>query len=117
MKPHPLPALCCAALLATAGPALASGTYPGTGVRPPLGGPVVAPLYNLGKAIFLGTAPLTPPPAPPPDAPARLAKLQAALPASVARTTQLPPLAGRLNAEQLDALAYYIAVRFNVKLS
>jgi hypothetical protein len=46
----------------------------------------------------------------------RLDYLQGSLPNSEKRRVNLQDLAGKLTKEQLDALEYFISVRFNVKL-
>lgn len=46
----------------------------------------------------------------------RLDYLQGSLPNTEKRRVNLPDLAGKLTDEQLDALEYFVSIRFNVKL-
>jgi hypothetical protein len=46
----------------------------------------------------------------------RLDYLQGSLPNTEKRRVNLPDLAGKLTDEQIDALEYFISIRFNVKL-
>jgi hypothetical protein len=46
----------------------------------------------------------------------RLDYLQGSLPNIEKRRVNLPDLAGKLTDEQLDALEYFVSIRFNVKL-
>ncbi len=46
----------------------------------------------------------------------RLEYLQGALPNADKKRVYLPDLAGKLTSEQLEALEYFVSVRFNVKL-
>ncbi|BDA77916.1 hypothetical protein LPTSP3_g08460 [Leptospira kobayashii] len=46
----------------------------------------------------------------------RLDYLQGALPNTEKRRVSLPDFAGKLTEEQLDALEYFVSIRFNVKL-
>ncbi len=47
---------------------------------------------------------------------ARLDYLQNALPNPEKRRVKLPSLAGKLSDKQLDALEYFLSIRFNIKL-
>jgi hypothetical protein len=46
----------------------------------------------------------------------RLEYLQGALPNADKKRVYLPDLAGKLTPEQIDALEYFVSVRFNVKI-
>lgn len=65
--------------------------------------------YAAGKAVFTGKAPLTRNAA---ASKQQRARLQALAQQSGAAGANLPALAGRLTAEQLDALEYYVARRY-----
>jgi hypothetical protein len=73
--------------------------------------------YELGKRIYSGKARLSGQPAT--DAAktqqARLRTLQARLPASAQKKTNLTTLAGRLTPAEMDALEYYVNKRFPIK--
>ena len=73
--------------------------------------------YELGKSIYSGKARLSGQPSA--DAmkvqEARLRTLQARLPESAQKKTNLPALAGRLTPGEMDALEYYVNKRFPVK--
>ena len=92
---------------------LASGSYPG---RPPVPSMAVdAAKYHLGKHIFTGKARLANGvPAAAAQQEARLQELQAALPPKAQRSVNLPALAGRLSADRLEALEYYLAMRYKI---
>lgn len=45
----------------------------------------------------------------------RLKELQNQLPKAVQKTAKLPEMAGKLNASQLNALEYYLQMRYQVK--
>lgn len=110
---HPLPLLLGAAVLtASLHATLASGSYTS---RPPQPGTSDKSLdrakYSLGQRLFDGKVK--------PDAQAdpaaqrdRLKALQARLPKRVSKKKDLLALAGKLAAEQLDALEYYVKQRF-----
>src|SRR5687767_14475695 len=102
-------------LLAMAGSAFASGATPTRPPRPPRSGQS-APAeriddgkYALGKAVFTGKSSLA--------RNNRAGKQERARLEELARQSgnagrHLPSLAGRLSADQLDALAYYVAHRY-----
>lgn len=69
--------------------------------------------YDLGKRIFTGKAKLGS--ATTPGDSARLAALQSRLPAKEQKKANLTALAGKLTAQELDALEYYVAQRFPQK--
>jgi hypothetical protein len=101
--------------------AQASGSYPPN--PPRLGGAALSRIdavaYNLGKNIFLDRLAL--PDATPADADpvanlARLDATQALLPPRVRAQIDLPAFAERLNTEQVDALLYYIGIRFRIDI-
>jgi hypothetical protein len=102
-------------LLATSGVGLdASGTYR-TRSRPPAIGSVDSERYLLGKEIFSGKRePSAADPSAQEAQQRRLAALAGQLPAKAGSNVALTALAGRLTARELDALEYYLAVRFKV---
>jgi len=69
-------------------------------------------LYDRGQKIFNGKTTLVAPAAKPEEETARLTRLQSMLPKRTAKKTDLPSLAGRLSSEQIEALEYYVQVRF-----
>ncbi len=100
---------------------LASGSYPPN--PPRLGGTALAQIdaraYNLGKTLFTDrlTLPDTPPAGANPAANlARLTDVQARLPERVRSEVDLPALASRLDGEQVNAIIYYIGIRFRVSV-
>ena len=104
-----------AALLAAATtvPAFASGSYPGRPPKPPAGGAMKMDRekYGLGQKIYDGSAKLMGGG----DAGAQTARLQAAqalLPADAMKAKNLPALAGKLSAAELEALEYFVKERF-----
>lgn len=122
MTPRPsrsaLIGLLLAALPASA---FASGSYPPN--PPRLGGAALAQIdaqaYNLGKSLFTSRINLpaaTPDGADPAANRDRLAAVQALLPDRVRAEIDLPALADRLSAAQVDALLYYVGIRFRVTL-
>ena len=93
-------------------PTLASGSYTS---RPPqpgaAGASVDRALYSLGQRIFTGKIkPDAAVPAEPQTE--RLERLQGVLPKRTAAKTDLISLAGKLSTEQLDALEYYVNLRY-----
>jgi len=73
--------------------------------------------FHLGKSIYnleieLGTLDKTKESA----QAERLDYLQGSLPNTEKRRVNLPELAGKLTNEQIEALEYFVSVRFNVKL-
>jgi hypothetical protein len=101
----------------------ASGSYPPPIVRPPgaveSSGSVDAAKYNLGKDLLAARVKL-------PDAPLSAETLASQekvfagyaekLPKPVRETTDFKPLVGRLSADQLSAVAYFLTIRHKVKL-
>lgn len=73
--------------------------------------------YELGKSIYTGKARLSAQPSmgTMKTQEQRLKALQARLPESAQKKTNLPALAGRLTSEEIDALEYYVNKRFPVK--
>jgi hypothetical protein len=99
-------------------PAVASGSYSGRPPQPPAKTGEAMKMdrdkYALGKNVFEGSS-MTPGGG---NADAQMARLKAAqtqLPADAAKMKDLPALAGKLSAAQLDALEYYVAQRFAMK--
>lgn len=110
MRIHVL-ALACAGILVGYG-AQASGSYSGGGVKPPI--KIDSTRYELGKAVFTGKAKLGDSKTDEENQKTLLSAWQKALPASVQRTADLPTLAGRLTASQLDGLGHFLQIRYNV---
>jgi hypothetical protein len=97
--------------------ALGSGSYTSRPPRPPASTPSIdSDKYNLGKQIYSGKATLGAANA---DVAAqqspRLKELQDKLPRSAQRTANLPDLAGKLSTAQMQALEYYLEVRYKIK--
>jgi hypothetical protein len=67
--------------------------------------------YSLGQHLFDGKVKLKAQTEAEPQE-KRLSALQAHLPKRLSKKTNLPDLAGKLTAEQLDALEYYVHQRF-----
>ena len=89
----------------------ASGSY-APPARPPIA-TLDVEKYHLGKQIFTGS----PPPATgAADAASsdRLSALQAKLPPQAKHSANLDSLAGKLDNAQLEALEYYLAVRYKI---
>lgn len=89
----------------------ASGSY-APPARPPIA-TIDVDKYHLGKQIFTGS----PPPATGSADGAsseRLSALQAKLPPQAKRSANLESLAGKLDNDQLEALEYYLAVRYKI---
>lgn len=104
--------LLLAAVLAAPLGALASGSYCVCIPKPPqaAASKVDKDKYNLGQKVFNGKTA-----AAQGDAAAQRAKLsslQSQLPEKVGKKTDLNALAGKLTAEQLSALEYYVQQRY-----
>ena len=117
MQTQRLIPLLLAAAVALPTLAQASGTYTARPPRPAIKGERGAKMdsekYELGKRIYTGK--LKPGETQTVGAAAqegRLRHLQTHLPEREQKSTNLTSLAGRLSAEQLDALEYYIHQRF-----
>jgi hypothetical protein len=94
---------------------LGSGSYTPRPPQPPASAIEDSGKYELGKAIFLGNAVLTPQiKADNAGQRGRLLDLQERLPARVRKTVDLPSLAGKLSPIQLVALAYFLKVRYKI---
>lgn len=94
---------------------LASGTYPpGGSPRPMLA--MDRGKLELGRAIYAGQAKFGDGGADSAFQRQRLAALQAKLPTSARRSTDLTALAGKLSATQLDALESFLEARFEIRL-
>lgn len=91
----------------------ASGSYPGPAIRPAVR--VITAKYELGKAVFNGKATMSAGAGNAEAQGEKLAAWQKALPVAAAKTVNLPAFAGKLTAEQMDALQYFIEVRYNLK--
>lgn len=100
--------------LRVAATAMASGSYSG---RPPFRITAVdTSKYHLGKKIFTGKVSLRgASDAVLSEQRQRLQEIQDKLPANVQKAVNVLLLAGRLTAEQMQALVYYISVRYKVK--
>lgn len=99
------------ALLLVPMSARASGTYRGAPVQG--AGALDTQKYELGKRLFAGEVVGTAAAA---DARQleRLQQLQSRLPLAVRKRTDLGALGGRLATEQLEALQYFLKVRYRV---
>lgn len=113
----------CPLLALVATELFASGSYV---TRPPLPASHDSARYELGKAIALGRAPLPGVKTAPAGKLAgarqegeaqsrRLSALQDQLPGRIRSTMTLPALAGRLTEGQLEALEYYLRVRYKIR--
>ena len=113
--------LCLAALLgAAAVPAFASGSYSGRPPQPPAkaGDGMAMKMdrekYGLGQKVYEGQMKLMGGG----DAGAQmtaLKALQSMLPADAMKMKDLPALAGKLSAAELEALQYFVKERFAMK--
>lgn len=94
--------------------AVSSGSYSG---RPPIPNVSVdTDKYHLGKKLFAGKVALGEASAALLDQQKpRLQELQKKLPENVQESVTLPAMAGKLNAQQMEALDYYISVRYKIK--
>lgn len=107
--------------LAVAGDSLASGSSP---MRPPRlprdraahSSEMDDAQYALGKSVFTGKAALTANAAATKSQRVRLDRIAAEVADRGGKPgANLPALAGRLSATQMDALEYYVGKRFNVR--
>jgi hypothetical protein len=106
-----LPVVC----LASSSELWSSGSYTPRPPQPPARVTEDSGKYELGKAIFLGSALLLiPSGAEKTVQRVRLADLQEKLPARVRKNVHLAGLAGKLTPVQLQALEYFIKVRYKV---
>jgi hypothetical protein len=97
-------------------PVSGSGTYPSRAPKPP-NTTIDVDAYHRGKQIFTGVMTLNDVPGVSVlDQAARLTTLQEKLPTQVQRTVTLPALAGTLRPENLEALEYYLAIRYKIEL-
>jgi hypothetical protein len=113
MHPVLLTVVAAVILGAASVPSMASGSYPGPGIRPPAKYDTAK--YELGKAVFTGKAPLTVGAGNAETQGATLKDWQKALPVALQRTTDLPAMAGKLTSGQLDGLQHFLEVRYNLK--
>jgi hypothetical protein len=101
-------------------PALASGSYSGRPPQPPAksGDGMTMKMdrekYGLGQKVYEGSA-MTPGGGDVDAQRARLKAVQMKLPADAMKMKDLPAMAGKLSAAQLDALEYFVAQRFGMK--
>lgn len=104
-------------ICAVATPLLSSGGFSGGGVAQiPQGKD--REKFHLGKAIYnqeieVGTLDKTKEN----EQAERLDYLQGAIPNSEKRRVNLGDFAGKLTKEQLEALEYFVSIRFNIKLN
>jgi len=99
-------------------PALASGSYSGRAPKPPANSTAATKMdrekYGLGQRVYDsgimtangGNAEAQSP---------RLKAAQMKLPPEAAKSKNLPALAGKLSAAQLEALEYFVEQRFGMK--
>jgi hypothetical protein len=90
-----------------------SGSYTGRPPKPPEH--LDAARYELGKNLCLGRLIPTSGSADRAAQESRLKELQGKLPRRAQPTLNLPALAGKLSAEQLAGLEYYLFIRYKVK--
>ena len=110
---------CLVAFLALCSPlaALASGSAPARRMPPKKATPATAApaasdaRYALGQQVFSGTAPAASQPGSLNSQKTRLEKAAAAVP-DAKKGKSLVAMAGKLSASQLDALEYFVTVRF-----
>jgi hypothetical protein len=99
-------------------PAFASGSYSGRPPQPPAKTGDAMKMdrekYGLGQKVYDGSA-LTPGGGSADAQMGRLMAVQRQLSADASKMKDLPALAGKLSAAQLDALEYYVAQRFPMK--
>ncbi len=98
-------------------PALASGSYGARPPKPPAAGDAMKmnqEKYGLGQKVYEGGV-MTPGGGNADAQMARLKAAQAMLPADAMKMKNLPALAGKLSAAQLEALEYFVAQRFGMK--
>ena len=71
--------------------------------------------YHRGKQIFTGQVRLdNGSPTSAPQQGERLAELQALIPQPAQSAVNLPQLAGKLSADHLEALEYYLSIRYRI---
>jgi hypothetical protein len=70
--------------------------------------------YELGKAVFTGKAKLGESKSDENGQKNQLEAWQKALSPSLQRTANLPALAGRLSAAQLDGLGHFLQIRYSI---
>lgn len=97
--------------------ASASGTYRPTLIRSGSKGKIDITKYITGKKIFTGATALEARPQTTQLTAPKLKALQAALPQAVTRVIDLNDMAGKLTTIQMEALEYYIAIRFRIVLT
>lgn len=74
--------------------------------------------YHRGKQIFTGRAKFDNGSSSPAAQYAeRLKKLQALLPQAAQGSVKLPQLAGKINADHLEDLEYYLGVRYRIRVN
>lgn len=104
----------------TAAPAFASGSYSGRPPQPPakpsdgMAMKMDREKYGLGQKVYEGSV-MTPGAVNADAQMSRLKAAQAMLPADAMKMKDLPALAGKLSAAQLEALEYFVAQRFAMK--
>ena len=105
-----------AATLAICAPAaaVASGSAPARRMpakKASPAAPATDARYAIGQQVYGGTAPKAANPGSMDSQKTRLAKIAAAVP-DMNKGKSISALAGKLSAEQLDALEYFVSVRF-----
>lgn len=101
-------------MVAAASPVWASGSYAGRPPQPPAGLVADAQRYELGKAIYAHRFPLQDQAVDRIYQAGILLKLQEKLPASARQKTDLREFAGKLNSDQLAALAHFLQMRYRI---
>lgn len=109
-------ALALAALLSMPAGLLASGSYCVCLPKPPPKSAAATKAdrdkYDLGQKVYNGKTAPAPATADAAAQRTRLQALQTSLPEKVGKKKDLTALAGKLTAEQLDALDYYVTQRY-----
>ena len=106
-----LSAVVCGLMLVWPLIALGSGSYSS---RP--SSAVSTTKYHLGKQIFTGARLDNELSASDSQQGGRLKQLQALLPQPAQSSVNLPQLAGKLNSAQLNALEYYLRIRYRIEV-
>ncbi len=92
----------------------ASGSYVARLTRPPTS--IIIDKYQLGKQVFVGKVSLGDYPTLKKTQNIDLLKLQSKLPKRAKIKTKLPALAGKINFKEMEALIYYLKIRFHISL-
>ena len=99
--------------LVLASGAFASGSYTGSPPRPP--GTKDKAKYELGKHVFMGDIQFASNSGAQGSQATMLAGYQGRLPRSARGKADLPAMAGKLSNAQLEALGYFLGVRYRIR--